>query len=195
MRLRSGETTSIFFIMADSNFDRLDAHRNRYVDEIIRHLRKYRRMDLAPEDIIVRVIFRDMKDFQEDMELDIAPYAKDMLVDDVRYLDETEFLLTLSESNFNFDTFDLDDDTAEPLARIPDTQQTVVVRRNNGSAAPYISAYFLHPIKRSLERTGKLLSGELSAVGMKPLELEALEDDSFMRDMAVYFPPEDEKVC
>lgn len=181
--------------MSDSNFDRLDAHRNFYVDEIIRHLRTYRHLDLAPEDIIVRVVFRDIDDFCEETGLDISEYAKDMLVDAVHYVDETSFRLVLSQSNFSFDTYDLDDDAAEPLARIPDTQQTIIVRRNNGSAAPYISAYFLHPIKRILERLDKLLTGELSAAGMKPLELEELEDDSFIRDMAAYFSFEDEKVC
>lgn len=181
--------------MADSNFDRFDAHRNLYVDEIIRHLRTYRHLDVAPEDIIVRVVFRDVDDFTEESGLDISDYAKDMLADEVRYIDDASFLLTLSESNFNFDTYDIDDDAAEPLARIPGTQQSLVVRRNNGTAAPYISAYFLNPIKRILERMDKLLSGEVSAVGMKPLELEELEDDSFLRDMAAYFSLADEKVC
>lgn len=178
--------------MADSNFDRFDAHRNLYVDAIIRHLRTYRHLDVAPEDLIVRVVFRDIGDFSGESGLDISQYAKDMLVDDVRYIDDTSFLLTLSQSNFNFETYDPDDDAAEPPARIPDTQQRIVVRRNNGTAAPYISAYFLSPIKRILERMDKLLSGELSARGMKPLELE---ESSFFRDMAAYFSPGGKKVC
>ena len=173
--------------MTNPNLSRFDAHRNFYVDEIIRHLRTFRYMDLAPEDILVRVVFRDMADFHRDSELDVGDFAKDMLVDNVRYIDDTSFLLTLSESNFNFDTYDLDKDDGEPLARIPGTRHTIVVRRNSGTAAPYISAYFLHPVKRIIERTVKLISGELSAVGMKPFELEELENDSFIEEMETFF--------
>jgi len=181
--------------MSDLNFKRFDAHRNFYVDEIIRYLRTFRYLDLAPEDILVRIVFRDMADFRRDSELEIADFAKDMLVDHVRYVDDASFRLAVSESNFNFDTYDLEADDPEPLARIPGTQRTIVVRRNSGTAAPYISAYFLHPVKRVIERTVKLISGELSAVGMKPYVLEELEDDNFFKEMKAYFELDGEKVC
>ncbi len=181
--------------MHNPSFNRFDAHRNFYVDEIIRYLHDFRAMDLAPEEILVRIVFRDMADFHRNSELEISDFCKDMLVDSVGYIDEVSFRLDVSETNFNFDAYDLEKDDDEPLRRIPGTQRTIVVRRNSGTAAPYISAYFLHPIKRVLERTIKLISGELSAVGMKPFVLEELEEETFMNEMKAYFAMDDDKVC
>lgn len=167
--------------MRVSDLDRLDAHRNLYVEAIIRYLWIYRVIDLSSEEIPVRVILRDVADFHNRSGLDIGDYAEDLLVDRIGYVDTESFRLELSFSNFRFDAA-----STRPtfLRRIPGMQRTVIVRRNSGTAPPYISAYFLRPIRQVVERMVQLLSGEASAVGMKPYRMD--DDDDFWRELEGY---------
>lgn len=167
--------------MRISDFDRLDAHRNLYVEAIIRHLWVYRVIDLSPEDIVVRVILRDVADFHSRSELDIGDYAEDLLVDRIGYVNAESFRLELSVSNFRFDAAST---LPASLRRIPGMQRTVLVRRNSGTTPSYISAYFLRPIRQVVERMVQLLSGEVSALGMKPYRME--DDEDFWRELEGY---------
>lgn len=75
-----------------------------YIDDVIRVLKEYMSIDfMRHEDILLRVILRDMAHFDMNPELSMRENSRDMFVNKIDYIDHDSFELHLTEANVHLD--------------------------------------------------------------------------------------------
>lgn len=124
-----------------------------YIDEIIGVLKEYMTIDIFRyEDVLVRVVLRDMAHFEMNPELDMRENSRDMFVDKIEYDNDESFSLHLTEANFH-----VDDLMKKPFRWWRKIKRTnvghhIVIRRGECMTAPYITPTTFFPLKNTVKR-------------------------------------------
>ncbi len=158
----------------------LDTLFRRYMERIIGLLRGCGPLELAADDLFIRVVRRDADDFRRDRRSDIGRYADDVLVDSIRYRDDTSFELDCSATNYNIDDATAYDDTE--IVRLPGQKRSYVVRSGRYTSAPFLPIRDLYLLGRLVERTLRIRTGTARPDDALPFAAEALADDGDERE-------------
>lgn len=125
-----------------------------YIDEIIGVLKEYMTIDIFRcEEVLVRVMFRDMAHFDMNPGLDMRENSCDMFVDKIEYNeDEKSFSLHLTEANVH-----VDDLMKKPFRWWRKIKRTnvghhIVIRRGECMTAPYITPSTFFLLKNTVKR-------------------------------------------
>lgn len=154
-----------------------------YVDDVIRVLKEYMSIDfMRHEDILLRVILRDMAHFDMNPELSMRENSCDMFVDRIDYIDDDSFELHLTEANVHLD------DLAAKLfrwrkVRRTDTSHQMVIRRGNSQNAPYIAPATFYPLKMAVIRYDACERGLRQKAGLRNSREMKLEAKEFVQDL------------
>ena len=154
-----------------------------YIDDVIRVLKEYMSIDfMRHEDILLRVIFRDMAHFDMNPELSMRENSRDMFVNKIDYIDDDSFELHLTEANVHLD------DLMAKLFRWRKIRRTtivhhIVIRRGESQNAPYIAPATFYPLKMAVIRYDAYERGLRHKAGLRNSREMKQEAKDFAQDL------------
>lgn len=154
-----------------------------YIDEILRILDNYLSMDIGrAEDLVVRVIFRDMAHFDMNPKLSMRDNSKDMFVEKIENRDEDSFSIYLTEANVHLD------DLMKRLIKWRKVKRThishtIVVKRGENTIAPFMSPTTFVQLRNTVKRYDACERGLREKVGLRNSRERQQEVMEFIDDI------------
>lgn len=155
-----------------------------YIDEIIGVLKEYMTIDIFRyEDVLVRVVLRDMAHFEMNPELDMRENSRDMFVDKIEYDNDESFSLHLTEANFHVD--DLMKKLFRGWYKIKRTNigHQIIIRRGGYMTAPYITPSTFFLLKNTVKRYDAYERGKRKEVKVMNGREQKKETIGFLNDI------------
>ncbi len=166
---------------ANEQYDLLhDNQWQHYMRRILDVLHICRSLELADNDLLVRVVRHDIADFRRNPQLDLERFAEDMLVDRIRY--RTPFSFELECSALKFRHGSATTDAESRLMRLTDLKHTCILRINRYMVAPCMNVRSLYLLMQLVERSMRLRTGAAQSADEQPFGKVSLNDRGDERD-------------
>ena len=156
-----------------------------YIDEIIGVLIEYMTIDIFRcEDVLVRIVFRDMAHFDMNPRLDMRENSCDMFADKIEYNEDGQsFTLHLTEANVH-----VDDLIKKPFGWLRKIKRTnvghqIVIRRGECMTAPYITPSTFFLLKNTVKRYDACERGKRKEVKVTNGQEQKEEAIGFINDI------------
>lgn len=163
----------------------------RYVGEIIGLLRKHPAMEVARDEITIRVVTTTLDELRsrpDDDEGDIE--AQDVMIDRLGYIDDESFLCEYTGTNFNLDDYVAQYASKESaganddfeIGRVPGTESSVVIHADGLHRSPWIGVVDIYSIMKLARHTAGIIESGRPAEEFAPYWEELLEDNGWQED-------------
>lgn len=166
---------------ADEQYDLLhDNQWQHYMRRILDVLRICRSLELADNDLIVRVVRHDIADFRRNPRLDLERFAEDMLVDRIRY--RTPFSFELECSALKLRHGRATTDAERRHLRLTDLKHTCILRIDRYMVAPCVNVHSIYLLMQLVERSMRLRIGAAEPTDKRPFDEVSQSDTGDQRD-------------
>lgn len=154
-----------------------------YIDAITGVLKEYLSVDISRcDEVLLRVVLRDVAHFDMNPDLDIRENSRDMFVDKVEYVDDESFSLYLTEANVHLDDIRV---LLLPWRKVRRTDKKlhIVIKRGETMCAPYVTPMSFVLLKDTIRRYDAWKRGERKQVGIKNSQEMKAEAKGFIDDI------------
>ncbi len=156
-----------------------------YFDEIMIVLKEYLSIDISRcEEVLLRVVDRDMAHFDMNPELSMRDNSRDMFVDTIEYRDGESFTLHLTEADIHMD--DLVKNPFRWWRKIRRTavSHRIVIRRGGCMTAPFITPTTFFLLKNTVKRYDACERGLHKKAGVMNWREQKANVTEFMNDIS-----------
>ena len=165
----------------------------RYVGEVISLLQKYPVMDVARDELMIRVVDTSLDELRSRPDDDDGEIeAADVMIDRLKYIDGESFLCEYTGTNFNLDDYveqfdETEDDEASDeldIQRIPGTESSLTIRLDGLHRTPWTGLFNMYSIMKLARHAARIIESGAPAEEFAPFWIENLEDDGWEKDFS-----------
>lgn len=159
----------------------------RYAGEVIDLLRKHRSMDVARDELMIRVISTPLDELRARPDTDEGEIeAADVMVDRLSYIDDETFLCEYTGTNFNMDDYaelyDAQNDDDFEIERVPGTESSFVLGADGLHRTPWTGLADMYSIMKLARHAAQVIESGAPAEEFAPFWAEHLEDEGWRDD-------------